>query len=305
MNINISDLTGNLRKAIEYLLNKESQTELLSFDKDLITFKCKKCGQIYTRNKNYLVRQFEVLKNVTPCTKCFNNYANNKNKTIIKDYVEHFYKNHSRDEYEIIRQIDDSNEKSFEIKHKVCGNVYTMDRRNAFRCNCPKCINLSKTNNLLMKFPSIVEKYWDYEANELTPDKVTPYSTRLVHCKCKDCGSEFVKSVKELHKSKACDVCNELRYSIKDNNEEIKYNRDNFKKKVSAILTSDVSKYNLSNKENDFLNLFFITRFTMTKIGQIANLSRERVRQIIVEGLTKLGLNEEYKAIFTDLKYQK
>ena len=78
---------------------------------------------------------------------------------------------------------------------------------------CPFCDKkrASKTYNLLVKYPQLCEE-WDYDKNESTPDKYTPYAYTKVWWKCKKCSYSWQTLIASRTKeSSGCLSCSHHR----------------------------------------------------------------------------------------------
>lgn len=292
---------NNLEIALNVLSKPEGHTTVLRYDDDYIVFKCNKCNRIYKRHKSYIVRKYEVLNEVSMCSHCHSNRKGVRTQNF-QNPEEVFYQTHSRDEYQVLGVKYDSNKKKcLEIKHLCCGSTYLSTCYSAYNSNCPNCKRLSKTNNLLTKKPKLVEKFWDYEKNEISPENVTPNSNKLIHIKCKDCGTESLIPVKEL--KVVCTHCRKAKQQAKSEmtkeNDLIKMARKSFDELVIKTLKKEESNV-LTEKERRFLTLFFEFNLPMNVIGQNEGITRERVRQILLEALDKINLSFKYKEIYTN-----
>jgi hypothetical protein len=72
-----------------------------------------------------------------------------------------------------------------------CGLIYERTIHNRLRKSdkgCPSCSNaktyVTNKNNLLVRFPKVVEAFWDYDKNEIDPSNVRPHSNILIWIKC-------------------------------------------------------------------------------------------------------------------------
>lgn len=71
---------------------------------------------------------------------------------------------------------------------------------------CPKCKGIG-VNDLKSLYPELVDKFWDYKKNTVSPSEVTIGSSKPVYCRCKVCGGEWVDIPKLLKNRKVCPVC--------------------------------------------------------------------------------------------------
>ncbi len=72
---------------------------------------------------------------------------------------------------------------------------------------CPICSGrvASENHNFLLSNPELC-KEWDYAKNEITPDKVTPNSSKLVWWKCEN-GHEWQATINNRNKGTGCPIC--------------------------------------------------------------------------------------------------
>jgi len=96
----------------------------------------------------------------------------------------------------------------------VCGKCgfewnTTLKDRAISKSGCPRCVNqfIDETNCLLTINPELC-KEWDYEKNELGPEKYSPCNSRQkVWWKCSKCGFEWKTSIGSRASGRGCSKC--------------------------------------------------------------------------------------------------
>ncbi len=117
-------------------------------------------------------------------------------------------------------------------KCKKCGGSWPAEigSRTGLENGCPYCAGqkpIKGKTDLLTRYPEYA-KYWDYEKNDKTPDKVMPGSNTPYYWICPECGNSFQRKPHNVtgNKSVTCRKCAAIRGATKAS-----HSRDNYKKK--------------------------------------------------------------------------
>ena len=105
-----------------------------------------------------------------------------------------------------------SNKKAWR-KCKDCGNSWfatIASQNDKIKHGCPYCsgrLPIEGKTDLLAVYPEIVEKWWDYEKNTITPNKISSSSTQKVWWKCEE-GHSWKANVANKVRGSGCPRCN-------------------------------------------------------------------------------------------------
>ena len=88
-----------------------------------------------------------------------------------------------------------------------------IDHRTIMKSSCPYCAGkrpIIGVNDLATTYPDLLQE-WDYENNELSPDKYLPGSNKNAYWICKRCGNRWqTKIINRALKKSGCPVCMDI-----------------------------------------------------------------------------------------------
>lgn len=104
----------------------------------------------------------------------------------------------------------EGSKKKLKIYHSVCGEYFYMnwnDIYTGYGCSVCGGHQVGKNNNLKHLHKNLI-KEWDYENNlTLSPENVTSGSSKKAWWICKNCGYNWISSVKSRVRGRGCPAC--------------------------------------------------------------------------------------------------
>lgn len=134
-------------------------------------------------------------------------------------------------------EIFPKSNKQVHLHCKKCGyswNDYSPASLVYHKLGCPVCAGqrvLKGYNDFQSRYPDLVDKFWDFEANDVKPDEISWGSGKWINFKCKECGHKWIVQLHDLSVyGRGCPQCarNNMATRSKQEDEITNFLKENY-----------------------------------------------------------------------------